>query len=150
VDFFLLESGTARTAAKEQAREADGVRDVAAEEADRKVDVAAEEADRRVDVAAEEADRKVAVEEVDRLEEDGTEAEREEDDARRFLSGGVMSGLQKGCPKRAWVLWEQPDDNKRNAFPKIHLHLEYKGSCMCGIDKVHVSTWKITNDTRWK
>ena len=56
LDFFLLESVTA-TAAEEQAREADGVRNVAAEE----------------------ADRKVAVEEVDRLEEDGTEAE--EDDA---------------------------------------------------------------------
>lgn len=89
VDFFLLESVTA-TAAEEQAREADGVRNVAAEE----------------------ADRKVAVEEVDRLEEDGSEAE--EDDARRFLIGGVMVGPHNGCPKRRWVLYEQPDDNKRN------------------------------------
>jgi hypothetical protein len=89
VDFFLLESVTA-AAAEEQAREADGVRNVAAEE----------------------ADRKVAVEEVDRLEEDGTEAE---EDARRFLIGGVMVESQKGCPKRAWVLYaEQPDDNNRN------------------------------------
>jgi hypothetical protein len=89
VDFFLLESAPAKTEAEEQAREADRVRDVAAEEADRN----------KVDVAAEEADRPVAVEEVDRLEEDGTEAK--EDNARRFLIGGVMFGLQKGCPKRA-------------------------------------------------
>ena len=43
---------------------------------------------------------KVDAEEVDCF--DGTAAA--EEDARRFLTGGVMVGPQKGCPKRARVL----------------------------------------------
>lgn len=115
--------------------------------------------------------RKVA-EDIDRL--DGTAAA--EEDARRFLTEGVMIRPHRGCPKRARVLpeeggreveesshdcqnivfmsaqqqqkWIENWTKKWSSSPKTLLHLEYSGSNT--VDKLLVSTRKRRNDNTRK